>query len=268
MVAEEATRYEGGIYPCDWHIWKGRKKSLLPSWKGDQSAWGDYLSEQGHVYDAISRWRLYHVHDTGNTAAMRRKGSTRDFRELRSDAGNIAAFLLKIREDHAAVYQRIRETIRLIAPFFDDFLLEPEQEGERELVRLEWLQPGSNYPFQPWQLSDGTIRFICLVTALLQPNHPSTIVIDEPELGLHPVAIAALAALLHETSRYTQLLVTTPSVDLLDYFDPEQIIVVEWEGGASVFKRLEPEPLEQWLVDYSLGELVRKDIIETGPRHD
>lgn len=268
MVAEEATLYVGGIHPSDWHIWKGRKKSVLPSWKEDQSASGDHLSEQGHVYDAISRWRLYHFHDTGNTAAMRRKGSARDFRELRPDAGNIAAFLLKMREDHAAAYQRIRETIRLIAPFFDDFLLEPQTEGERELVRLEWLQPGSTFPFQPWQLSDGTIRFICLVTALLQPVRPSTIVIDEPELGLHPVAIAALAALLHETSRQTQLVVTTQSVELLDYFDPEQIIVVELEGGASVFKRLEREPLEQWLEDYSLGELVRKDIIETGPRHD
>jgi len=199
---------------------------------------------------------------------MRRDCSARDFRELRPDAGNIAAFLLKMREENEARYQRIRETIQLIAPFFDDFLLEPQKKGDNELVRLEWRQKGSNFPMQPWQFSDGTIRFICLATALLQPNPPSTVLIDEPELGLHPFAIELLAALFHEASDYTQLLVSTQSPGLLDCFDPEDVVVVERAEGASLFRRLEREALEHWLEDYSLGELVRKDIIESGPRHE
>jgi predicted ATPase len=199
---------------------------------------------------------------------MRRDCSARDFRELRPDAGNIAAFLLKMREENSIHYQRIRETIQLIAPFFDDFLLDPQKKGDNEVVRMEWMQKGSTYPMQPWQFSDGTIRFICLVTALLQPRLPSTIVIDEPELGLHPVAVEALAALLHEVAGRTQLLVSTQSPGLLDHFDPEHIVVVERMEGASVFKRLDRDALVHWLADYSLGELVRNDIIESGPRHD
>ena len=269
-INDEATLYTGGQYRSDWHNWgSGKKESGLPSWKDRKSSWsGDYRSAEAHVYSAVSSWMVYHVHDTSSTAPMRRDCSSRDFRELRPDAGNIAAFLLKLREEHGPRYQRIRETVRLMAPFFDDFLLEPQQKGDSELVRLEWRQKGSTFPLQPWQFSDGTIRFICLATALLQTRPPSTVLIDEPELGLHPVAIEALAALLHEASAQTQLLVSTQSPGLLDHFDPEHVVVVERAEGASIFRRLDRAALENWLDDYSLGDLVRKDIIESGPRHD
>ena len=172
-----------------------------------------------------------------------------------------------MQEANPGRYQRIRETIQLIAPFFDDFLLEPEKKGGNEILRLQWRQKGGSFPFQPWQFSDGTIRFICLATALLQPAPPSTIVIDEPELGLHPVALEALAALIHETSQQTQLILSTQSAPLLDHFEPEQVVVVDRSEGASVFHRLEREALEHWIADYSLGQLVRKNVIETGPVH-
>jgi len=228
---------------------------------------GDYLSINGNVHESVSSWVVYHVHDTSSTAPMRREWPLRDFSELRPDASNIAPFLYQLKQFHAPRYQRICETVQLIAPFFADFALEPEKKGENEVMRLQWKQQGSSFPFQPWQFSDGTIRFICLATALLQPSPPSTIVIDEPELGLHPVALEALAALIHETSRRTQLLISTQATSLLDHFDAEQVIVVERSKGASVFRRLEAADLEQWLSDFSVGELVRKNIIETGPGH-
>lgn len=268
IISVEEVLYTGGQYTSDWHTYAGvQKESRLPSWKDRKSHWGDYLSAEAHVYNSVSSWMVYHFHDTSRTAPMRRDCSARDFRELSADAGNVAAFLLKMKEQQDTRYQRIRETVQLIAPFFDDFLLEPETKGENELVRLEWRQKGSTFPFQPWQLSDGTIRFICLATALLQPSPPSTIVIDEPELGLHPVALEALSALIHEASQRTQLIISTQSAPLLDHFDAEQVVVVERSDGASVFRRLENEDLEQWLHDYSLGELVRKNVIETGPSH-
>jgi predicted ATPase len=268
MIQSEATLYTAGRYPSDWHTWGGGvKESRLPTWKDRKSSWGEYPSAEAHVFKAVSSWMVYHVHDTSRTAPMRRDCPQRDFRELRPDAGNIAAFLLKMRDANSARYQRIRETVQLIAPFFDDFLLDPQTKGDSELVRLEWRQKGSSFPFQPWQFSDGTIRFICLATALLQPRPPSTVVIDEPELGLHPVAIETLTALLHEAAGRTQLVVSTQSPGLLDHFEPEEVVVVERAEGASVFRRLDRESLEQWLNDYSLGELVRKDIIESGPRH-
>ena len=107
---------------------------------------------------------------------------------------------------------------KLIAPYFDDFQLRPQTRGGDEQVRLEWLQKGSDFPFQPNQLSDGTIRFICLATALLQPNPPATIVIDEPELGLHPFALALLAGLIKSASERTQVILSTQSPNLLDFF--------------------------------------------------
>ncbi len=268
MIREEATLYTGGRWPSDWHSWGGGvKESRLQTWKDQESSWGKYPSVQGHVYTAVSSWMVYHFHDTSGTAPMRRDGPARDFRELRSDAGNVAAFLLKLREEHAARYQRIRETIQLIAPFFDDFLLEPQTKGESELVRLEWRQHGNTFPFQPWQFSDGTIRFICLATALLQPKPPSTVVIDEPELGLHPYALEVLAQLLKESAERTQLIVSTQSAPLLNQFQPQEVVVVERVEGASHFRRLEAEPLAEWLKDYALGELLQKNVIEAGPTH-
>jgi predicted ATPase len=134
-------------------------------------------------------------------------------------------------------------------------------------VRLEWRQQGSSFPFQPWQFSDGTIRFICLATALLQPKPPSTVVIDEPELGLHPYALEVLAQLLKETAQATQLVISTQSAPLLNQFEPEEVVVVERVEGASHFRRLEAEPLAEWLKDYALGELLQKNVIEAGPTH-
>jgi predicted ATPase len=268
-IYNESTLYTGGK-DQDWKYWgSGRKESWLPEWRDRQSQWGPYLSAEGHVHKAVSSWMVYHVHDTTNAAPMRRDCSVRDFRELNPDAGNIAAFLLKMREINIERYQRIRETVQLMAPFFDDFILDPQNKGDSEVVRLEWRQKGSTFPLQPWQLSDGTIRFICLATALLQQNPPSTVVIDEPELGLHPFAIETLAALLHEAAagNRTQLLVSTQSPGLLDHFDAEHLVVVDREDGASVFRRLDSGTLEEWLKDYSLGDLVRKNIIESGPRH-
>lgn len=245
----------------------GGKEAGLKSWKGDQAVNGDSLSVDGQVHDSIAGWIVYHVHDTSSTAPMRREWPVSDYRELRPDASNIAPFLYQLKKTKPARYQRICETIQLIAPFFSDFLLEPEQKGDNEVMRLQWKQQGSSFPFQPWQFSDGTIRFICLTTALLQHRPPSTVVIDEPELGLHPVALEVLAALLHEASQRTQLLISTQATSLLDHFEADQVIVVERANGASDFRRLDAADLDQWIADFSVGELVRKNIIETGPSH-
>lgn len=211
---------------------------------------------------------VYHFHDTSTTAAMRRNQSLRDWHELKSDAGNIAAFLYRLRQKDKDRYAEIRYHVRLIAPYFDDFILEPEQSGPAELIRLEWRQKGNSTPFQPYQFSDGTIRFICLATALLQPNPPATIVIDEPELGLHPFALGVLASMLRQASERSQIIVSTQSAPLLDSFEPEEAIVVDRENGASRFCRLEAGPLQDWLQDYSLGQLWQKNVLEGSPVHE
>ena len=283
VVKSEGTLWKGG--PNEWsNYFLANTESQFKNWHGKTSRWSPYLSVEGHIAKAVSGWVVYHFHDTSNSAWMRREHSVRDFRELAPDAGNIAAFLYRMKggtfqqrpeemcpilpnfgTDSAVCYRRIRETVQMIAPFFDDFLLEPETKGENEVIRLEWRQKGSSTPFQPWQLSDGTIRFICLVTALLQPTPPATIVIDEPELGLHPFALELLASLVKDASTKTQVIVSTQSPAFLDAFEPEDVVVVDRVDGASRFRRLESEPLKEWLNDFSLGELVRKNVIEAGP---
>ncbi|MEZ0296001.1 MAG: AAA family ATPase [Candidatus Methylacidiphilales bacterium] len=225
----------------------------------------------GKVLKAASSWIVYHFHDTSANNPLRRDQNLRDHKELRADAENIAAFLYNLRESsdelHKASYQRIRRMIQIVAPFFDDFTLEPHNLGSKELIRLEWKQKGSSFPFQSMQFSDGTLRFICLATALLQPDPPCTIVIDEPELGLHPVALDLLASLVKEAAMRTQVIVSTQSPTFLNSFEPEDIIVVDRVNSSSRFRRLIAGELREWLDEYSLGDLVQKNVIEAGPRY-
>jgi predicted ATPase len=218
-----------------------------------------------YVYESISSWTVYHVHDTSDTAAMRRTCSVRDNEYLRPDAANLAAFLLALHAEHSNVYEKVRDTIRLATPFFDDFKFRPRASNGDQVLQLEWTQKDSDYPFHASQLSDGTLRFVALTTALLQPNPPATILVDEPELGLHPYALNLLAALLKEAATKTQVIVSTQSASLLDNFEAEDVIVVERENGESVFKRLSTAELEEWLKDYSLGELWEKNIFGGRP---
>jgi len=269
QVAAERVQFTGGRREGPLStIGSGRLESTLKERKDEPGHHGARYGVPSYVYDSVSNWVVYHFHDTSMTAPMRREQSVRDMRQLRSDASNIAAFLLHLREDMRGHYDLIRDSVRLIAPFFDDFLLEPETRGAEEKIRLEWRQKGSDFPFQPNQLSDGTIRYICLTTALMQPMTPDTIVIDEPELGLHPFAISLLAELIKSAAGKTQVIVSTQSPTLLDYFEPDDVVVVNRREGRSTFDRLDEERLRDWLEEYSVGELWQKNVVQGGPTHE
>lgn len=268
MIAEERDQYTGHPHAAMQVMSRGSIESSLKSLKDKKSWRGDWKGPEHYVYSAVSSWMVYHFHDTSLLAPMRRDQSVRDRAALRHDAANIAAFLLNLREKHKGSYDLIRDTVRLIAPFFDDFLLESETKGEEEKVRLEWRQKGSDYPFQAYQLSDGTIRFICLATALLQPRPPATVVIDEPELGLHPFAIGLLAGLVQSASKRTQVIISTQSPALLDQFEPQDVIVVNRQQGHSTFQRLDENALSEWLAEYSVAELWQKDVLRGGPTNE
>lgn len=213
----------------------------------------------------LDRCRVYHFHDTSFRSEVRQSCYIGDNRWLMPDAGNLAALLLRFREeDGKTAYQQIVGTIRLIAPFFDDFVLEPD--ASRRVI-LNWREKDSDRVFGPHQFSDGTLRTICLATLLLQPKDelPKLIIVDEPELGLHPYALNIIADLFKRAALHTQILISTQSSSFLNNFEPEDVIAVNREGKESKFKRLNSEELEIWLDEYSLGEVWEKNIIGGGP---
>lgn len=216
------------------------------------------------IYTLITNWRLCHFHDTSDTAKIKRPCAINQNERLDEDGGNLAAFLYPLYQKYDASYRKIRDVVRLVAPFFDDFYLRPLVNNP-EQIQLEWKQRSSEQPFLASQLSDGTLRFICLATALLQPKPPSSMIIDEPELGLHPYAISLLADLLKQSSTQTQIIIATQSATFLDHFDPDDIIVIDRVGDYSIFKRLESNQLKEWLHEYTLGELWLKNIFGGRP---
>jgi len=207
--------------------------------------------------------RFYHFHDAGDSSYIKRIHNINDNEYLREDARNLAAFLLRLQDYHNEHYQRIIAAIRLAAPFFGDFFLRPTL-SNKEKIQLEWVEQGHDEPFPA---SDGTLRFICLATVLLQPDEfmPATLLIDEPELGLHPYAISVLASMMQSVAKKHQLIVSTQSVELVNEFSPEDLIIVEKHQGASTFKRPDSQMLADWLNDYSLGELWKKNLLGGRP---
>ena len=223
---------------------------------------GEFAS---YVLSDMKRWRLFHFQDVSPVAQVRLPSPVRDNLSFKPDAGNLGPLLRHLCEQYPDHYRRIVETVQLAAPFFGGFAYRKDVD---ENMELEWFQ--ANDPdtvLGPRQLSDGTLRFICLTTLLLQPAQlqPELILIDEPELGLHPYALTLLAEMLQQASDARQLIVSTQSADLVSELDPEDVVVVDRKDEASTFERLDEDDLSDWLEDYSLGELWKMNIFGGRP---
>lgn len=243
----------------DWHPASGHFETVFKDKSNHGNIWA-------FVVPAMNSWRLYHFHDTSSSAWVKQVHNINDNEYLRDDARNLAAFLLRLKNHHPEHYQRIVKAIRLVAPFFGDFVLRPTVDN-RDKIQLEWTEQGRDEPFPASALSDGTLRFMCLATVLLQAQTfmPKTVLIDEPELGLHPFAISVLASLIKSAAQEHQLIVSTQSVELVNEFDADDLIVVDKRGGASTFKRQNAEDLAEWLSEYSLGDLWKKNLLGGRP---
>ncbi|QIK59684.1 AAA family ATPase [Dysgonomonas sp. HDW5A] len=218
----------------------------------------------GHVRKYMKSFRVFHFHDTSKTSKLRKPAQLNDNDFLREDGSNLPAFLYWMQEKHPKDFKKIEMVVRSVAPYFDSFNLAPDKLNEDQ-IRLRWKEKGSDAYFEAKHLSDGTLRFIALTTLLLQPEAPEVIIIDEPELGLHPFAINKLAGLIKKASARTQIIVSTQSVNLVDNFTPEDIITVDREDNQSVFKRQDSDELKDWLDDYSISDLWNKNVIGGRP---
>jgi len=253
----DITKYKAPYYD---YIGRGQKETNL--FNISKSSFRTTIAD--HILNAMKSWRVYHFHDTSISAKVKLTSDINDNEIFRPDASNLAAFLYFLRETEEESYKKIVSAIRLVAPFFDDFNLRPNP-FNKDTIRLEWQEKGSDTYFNSNSLSDGTLRFICLATLLLQPNPPSTIIIDEPEIGLHPYAINIIASLLRSAAVRTQVIVSTQSVTLVNQFRPEDVIIVERQDNQSVFRRLSTEDLSDWLEEYGVGDLWEKNLVGGRP---
>lgn len=213
---------------------------------------------------SIDKWKIYHFHDTSDTSKMKGKSASNDNLVFKQDASNLAPYLKMLCDKHKEYYEQIVASIQIVAPFFGGFIFRDE-----EYIQLEWFDKmDRDTPFKAHHLSDGTLRFIALATLFLQPFDlmPDTIIVDEPELGLHPFALAVLSELIKGVGGKKQVIISSQSVELINYFEPQDIIVVDKEDNQSVFKRLDFDDLKTWLEEYSLGELWNKNIIGGRPK--
>jgi len=218
------------------------------------------------VNEWLGRMTFYHFHDTSPQSKLRTHARREDDRYPRSDGSNLAAYLLRLKEsvDSAdqKAWQRINRHCRHIAPAIKQ--LDPV--AVNGSVRLDWIDDRDER-FGCHQFSDGTLRALALITVLSQPSErlPRLISIDEPELGLHPSAIALITELCRSISRHTQIVLSTQSTELLDYFSADEVVVVERQQGETKLTRLSSEGLQSWLEDYSLSELYDKGVIGGKP---
>jgi predicted ATPase len=270
IFADERVWYHQKQFSTPYRISIGngeRETSLFTELKMK----GSY-SIVNYVIKYLRSWKIYHFHDTSRSSPMKQAQNIHDNERLQADASNLAAYLYLLQEKYSEHYQRIIRHIKRVAPFFDDFVLRPNPLNP-ETILLQWRDINSDKIFNAAALSDGTLRFICLVTLLNQPDKmlPSVILIDEPELGLHPFAINLLESMLRSASTKTQVIISTQSVPLINQFTPEDIIVVDRKDKQSTFSRLKDAELSEWMSEYSgygIGDLWEKNIIGGRPQSE
>lgn len=234
---------------------------LIASQRGREAGISDPVNRDANSFRfRIQAWKVYHFLDTSLSSPMRKTARVDDNEFLRADGSNLAAFLYYLREKHYDSYDLIRRTVQQVAPFFEDFQLRPLNLNPDD-IKLEWRHKKSDQDFDVSSLSDGTLRFIALATLFLHPtsNLGPIVLVDEPELGLHPYAIEMLASLMRQASLNKQLIVSTQSSLLLDHFEPEDVLVANRVDDGTQLERLDSAQLASWLKDYSLGQLWEKN---------
>jgi predicted ATPase len=236
----------------------GRREAGLP----DRAEAGENTARA--ILSLLRKIAAYQFHNTSGTSRIRQRWDAEDGRRLKDDAGNLGPFLLRLSIQRPEYYRRILETIRLVLPFFAEFDLEPEYGS----VLLRWREKGSDRAFHAGQAADGMLRIMALTSLLQQPpdDLPDVLILDEPELGLHPFAIEVIAELIRAVSKSTQVIIATQSVSLIDRFAPGEVVVVDREQRETKFRpRLDADELKSWLEAYSLSELWEKNVIGGRP---
>lgn len=265
------------VFEKEYGTYSGSRAFYVKGKLGESGLLQSGQAESVYIRDYTRKFlqgcRVYHFHDTSSTAEFKQAQDISNNTYLEANAANLGAFLLYLKNEYPQNYQEIVRNVQTVAPFFHDFYMMPQGSANKETVLLRWHHKEHDTPFSANQLSDGTARFICMATLFLQPHHlrPSVIVLDEPELGLHPAALEVLADIIKTTAypanpeHKSQIICSTQSTTFANLFGPEDFVVVNQVKGVSDFIRPNQKDLKTWLESYSMGDLWLKNVLGGRP---
>lgn len=200
----------------------------------------------------LSQTELYGALDVSPRGIIRLPQSLTPTTLPGPNGDNLFSALYNLRASHRDVYDRIIDLLHQGFADFDGVEFPVVGAGQ---VTLAWYERGDSQPFYPNQLSEGTLRFLWISTLLLSPELPGRLLLDEPEISLHPELLKLLAALLQDASARSAIVVATHSPDLIRWLEPEEVLVADKEDGATRFTWADQMNLDEWLDEYTLRDL-------------
>ena len=206
---------------------------------------------------------VYQFHDTSDHSDLKKTCKAEDNRYLKSDVENLAAILLRLEREDVRRFETICDHIRRVLPVFDRFQIE-EDYGS---VLLRWKAKGMDKTIGAHLTSDGSLRLFALVTLLNLPLGMlnDVLLLDEPELGLHPAAIALVGDMIKMLAADRQVIVATQSPLLVDVFGLDEIRVLELRDGRTEIRRYDEDEYRDWLEEFTTGELWQKNLLGGRP---
>ena len=216
------------------------------------------------IVSLLRNCAVYQFHDTSDTSDFKKRWDAEDNNYLKAHGGNLAAVLHRLEREDIKRFELICRHIGRVLPVFDRFQIE-ESYGN---VLLRWKAKGTDKTFGAHITSDGSLRFFSLVTLLNLPPEmlPAVLLLDEPELGLHPAAIALVGGMIKALAEERQVIVATQSPLLVDAFGLDQIFVLDLQDGRTEFRKLDPDDYRAWLDEnFTPGELWQKNLLGGRP---
>lgn len=211
------------------------------------------------IIETLRDCSSYQFHDTSDRSPIKKTWDANDWGRLRGDGGNLAAVLHFLEQNDVRRYELICRHVSRVLPVFDRFALEERHDR----VILRWKAKSSDRTYGAHLTSDGSLRLFALITLLNLPLVllPSVILLDEPELGLHPAAISLIGGMIRSLASQRQVIVATQSSLLVDVFELDQLFVLDLDGDATTVQRMKSDDYREWLEEYSTGQLWEKNLL-------
>ena len=215
------------------------------------------------IVPVLRRSVVFQFHNTDDQSPFRQNCDVSYGDRLFIHGGNLAAVLYRMEREDFRRYDRICRYIGRILPGFAGFDIE-ENRGK---VALRWHADWSDYSFGAHLTSDGSLRLFALVTLLnMSPEMlPDVVLLDEPELGLHPAGISLIGGMIRSLATRKQVIIATQSPRLVDAFELAQTFILELREGRTEVRRYAPDEYRHWLDEYATGELWEKNLLGGRP---